>query len=291
MIRSMTGFGRAQLNLDGMDLSVEVSSVNRRNLELSVSMPREWQSLERAFAPLVRDCVHRGKLQIQIQATPAAGEAGFTWDTAGFDASLKRLEEAARRHGIPWEPDAGTLARVAALNKVEMVLPSVERVSQPLLDTLSEAIRALVEMRETEGAALRLDLDERLDSLGTELDTIRQLSTDTVPVYREMLMQRLRQSDLELDLEDERILKEVALFADKCDIAEEITRLDSHLDQFRTILEEGGVVGRKLEFLLQEVNREYNTIGSKGNNLGISRCVIEAKNEIERIREQLQNIE
>jgi len=154
-----------------------------------------------------------------------------------------------------------------------------------------EALGQLVAMRQAEGKALKEDLEQRLENIGVALQAIRSGMGDTVPRYRELLLQRLSQASLEIDLSDERVLKEIALFADKCDISEETTRLDSHLVQFRECLQEGSPVGRKLEFILQEVNREFNTIGSKANNIEISRHVIEAKNEIERIREQIQNIE
>jgi uncharacterized protein (TIGR00255 family) len=271
MIYSMTGFGRAQTVFNGADLNVEISSVNRRNLEISVSLPREWQSLERVIQAAARKGVNRGKLHIQIQASPSAEEAGFHWDEAGLASTLKRLQDAARENNVEWAPTADALVKLAALNKVDMLLPDAESVEPALMEVVGEAVANLVAMRETEGAALGADLEERLNNLTGGLSEIREHSAGTVERYREILLQRLKQAGLELELSDERVLKEIAIFSDRCDIAEE--------------------VGRKLEFLLQEVNREFNTIGSKANNIEVSRCVIEAKNEIERIREQIQNIE
>ncbi|NDV63507.1 YicC family protein [Puniceicoccales bacterium CK1056] len=291
MMYSMTGFGRNQTNFAGMDISVEINSVNRRNLEISVSLPREWQLLERDIQALLRGAFARGKLHVSIQAQPAAAESGFHWDEAGLDSSLRRLGEVAKRQGIDWPPGADALVRLAALNKVDVLLPGSDEISVPLMECVKLAAGELKDMRGTEGAALESDLKDRLSALRGGLTTIGEESSSTVPRYREILFQRLGQANLELDLNDERVLREIAIFADKCDISEEQTRLESHFDQFAECLAAGSPIGRKLEFILQEINREFNTIGSKSNNVEISRHVIEAKNEVERIREQIQNIE
>lgn len=277
MIRSMTGFGRSQGSLDGLDLSVEINSVNRRNLEISVSLPREWQALERDLQALLRDSFHRGKLHLSVQALPSATESGFHWDEEGMEASLRRLKDYAARHGFAWDPNPETLVRVAALNKIEAALPESLKASGPLKDLVLSAATDLLAMREAEGAALGQDLQGRLAALLDSLMKIGEYSLKTVPRYREMLLQRLGQAGLELDLSDERVLKEIALFADKSDISEEKTRLESHFEQFRECLDAGSPIGRKLEFILQEINREFNTIGSKSNNTEVSRLVIEAK--------------
>ena len=291
MIHSMTGFGRFQTVYDGIDLSVEISSVNRRYLEMSVSMPREWQALERDIQDILRKKLNRGKLHVQVLAAPGSNDAGFHWDEQGLQATLRKLAKTAENNGIDWNPSPDALIRLAALNKVEMVLPEMEDIRNALLGAVEQAGEKLVEMRSIEGAALKTDLQDRLNSIIGLLGEITSNSADTVERYGENLLQRLKQTGLEFDLSDERVLREVAIFADKCDISEEVTRLKSHMDQFGICLEEGSPIGRKLEFLLQEVNREFNTIGSKANNIEVNRLVIEAKNEIERIREQIQNIE
>ena len=291
MIQSMTGFGQSQATIEGVDLAIEINSVNRRNLEATVSLPREWQSLERAVQAAVKERFNRGKLHIQVQANPACGDGGFCWDEAGLEASLKRLELSAERLGIKKEVNFDILARLAALNKTDNVLPTAEAIADRLLEQIEAALEQLSAMRQTEGKALADDIQERLNNLQGFLEAIGQDSAETVNRYREMLLSRLNQSGLEIDLDDERVLKEIALFADKCDIAEEVTRLKSHFEQFNECLAEGSPVGRKLVFIMQEVNREFNTIGSKAANTEVSRNVIEAKNEIERIREQIQNIE
>jgi uncharacterized protein (TIGR00255 family) len=232
MIYSMTGFGRAQTVFSGADLNVEISSVNRRNLEISVSLPRDWQSLERVIQAAARKGVNRGKLHIQIQASPGAEEAGFHWDEAGLASTLKRLQEAARENNVEWAPTADALVKLAALNKVDMLLPDADSVESALMEVVSEAVANLVAMRKTEGAALGTDLEERLNNLTRGLSEIREHSAGTVERYREILLQRLKQAGLELELSDERVLKEIAIFSDRCDIAEEVTRLDSHLAQW-----------------------------------------------------------
>lgn len=291
MIESMTGFGRSQATFHGLDLSVEMLAVNRRNLELSVSLPRDWQPLERDIQNILRDRIQRGKVSVYVQAGASAAESGFHWDANGLESSLRRLGEVAYRHGIGWPPNAETLVRLAALNKVDSLLPGPELVREGLLGQVEAALAGLLAMRATEGAALAGDLLERLGCMEAALAEIRKLSAGIVPRYREQLLQRLGQAGLELDLSDDRVLREIALFADKCDTSEEQTRLESHFSQFRECLAAGSPVGRKLEFIVQEINREFNTIGSKANNIELSRHVIEAKNEIERVREQIQNIE
>lgn len=291
MLQSMTGFGQSQATLEGVDLSIEVNSVNRRNLEVSVSIPREWQCLERDLQAAVKQRFARGKLHLQVHASAAGGQSGFSWDEAGLESSLERLKATAVRHSIKWDPDANALVRLAGLNKADLALPAADDISGSLAEQVGLALDQLALMRQTEGAALATDLRQRIGTLEQLLTEIRQHSSGTVERYREIFHQRLRQAGLEIDLADERVLKEIAIFADKCDITEETTRLESHIDQLCSTLEASGPVGRKLEFILQEVNREFNTIGSKANNIEVSRLVIEAKNEIERIREQIQNIE
>ena len=291
MIYSMTGFGRSQSSFKGVDLSIEINAVNRRNLEISVSLPREWQVLERDIQALMRETFSRGKLHVSVQAQPATADSGFQWDENGLESSLHRLGEVAARQGIDWPPQADALVRLAALNKVDVALPDSEEISKVFMASVKAATEDLLAMRGTEGEALGTDLRQRLDKLRASLSSIRDDSGDTVARYRELLFQRLSQADLEIDLSDERVLREIAIFADKCDISEELTRLESHYEQFAECLGQGSPMGRKLEFILQEINREFNTIGSKSNNVEISRQVIEAKNEIERIREQIQNIE
>jgi len=198
---------------------------------------------------------------------------------------LKKVQE------VPLQLDAqALLAIIKALDSSEE-LPEWPEVMPVVAQALKAALSAFNEMRATEGAALEADIRARLDAIALWCARIQQDSQGTVARYRELLLERLQKAGLELDLSDERVLKELALFADRCDITEELTRLESHLAQFAQTLSRPEPVGRKLDFICQELNRETNTIGSKANNLDVTRHVIEIKNELERIREQVQNIE
>jgi uncharacterized protein (TIGR00255 family) len=291
MIQSMTGFGRSQLSVDGLSLNIELSSVNRRNLELSVNLPRDWQGLERELQAAMRSRLERGKVHLLLNAAPEAAAGGFQWDMDGFTSSCERLKEAGAQHGLEWPPDWEAFVKIAALNKVELSLPDWETIRPLLLKCLDAALDQLVEMRGKEGTALEADLLERVQCVEAHLDAIRGLTEGNSARYGELLQQRLRTAGLEVELSDERVLKEISLFADRCDTSEELTRLESHFEQFKEALAAGSPIGRKLEFIIQEINRELNTTGSKANHTEVSRHVIDAKNEVERMREQVMNIE
>ncbi len=289
---SMTGYGRASVAGDGYELSVEVSSVNKRNLDISVSLPREWKDLEIGIAERVRGFCRRGKVCVSVQLGRKDEAGALEWSDPAVDEVLTRLRALADRQGIPFEPGADLLYRIARDFSESGGVPAVETVRESFESALDRALAEWFEMRGTEGRTLAGDMTNRAAEILAWVSEIKDLAGKTVPAYRELLHRRLRQADLELDLDDERVLKEVALFADRCDISEEVTRLESHLEQLSGLLRETEeAVGRKTDFLLQEINREINTIGSKASDIRISRLVIECKNELERIREQLQNVE
>jgi uncharacterized protein (TIGR00255 family) len=292
-MKSMTGFGRGTAAGEGYEVTVEVQSVNRRNLETTFSVPKEWASLEPALAAAVKEVAQRGRVHTTVSVQSAADRAGLVWNEAELDATLKRFHLLAQRLGIAWPPDADVLLRLVLALQSNQSLPAPE-VAEPVVTAAARvALEGFSSMRAIEGAALAQDLCDRLSLLRTLLGQIRTATEGRVESYREQLFARLKSAGLELDLDDERVLREIALFADKCDVSEEMTRLESHLSQFLETLSPGGdpSVGRKLEFILQEVLREFNTIGSKANKLEVTKLVIEAKNEIERIREQIQNTE
>ena len=289
---SMTGYGRASGAGDGYELSVEVSSVNKRNLDISVSLPREWKDLEIGIAERVRGFCRRGKVYVSVQLGRKDEAGALEWSDPAVDEVLTRLRALADRQGIPFEPGADLLYRIARDCSESGGLPAAETIRENLESALDRALAEWSEMRGKEGRNLAGDMTKRTAVILTWVSEIKVLAGETVPDYRDLLHRRLRQADLELDLDDERVLKEVALFADRCDISEEVTRLESHLEQLTSLLRETEeAVGRKTDFLLQEINREINTIGSKASDIRISRLVIECKNELERIREQLQNVE
>lgn len=292
MIRSMTGYGRAAVDLaESAQIVVEIASVNRKNLDISVSLPREWQRLEPKIAEILKKYASRGRLNVSVSTdAPGGGETAF-FNSVEVTKALAELEELSRKLEIPFEPDANLLFEVASSIRSRTTLAEADSIETRLLETVEEAADEMVAMRTKEGEALLRDLAERGKILRRHADCIGQSATNVVPDYRDALLKRLRQSGLEFTLEDDRVLKEIAIFADRCDISEELTRLESHLDQFDEFLGSREPVGRKLEFLLQEIGREFNTIGSKASDSTVSRLIIECKNELERVREQVQNIE
>jgi uncharacterized protein (TIGR00255 family) len=292
----MTGFGAGAAALAdgaGREVFAEASSVNRKGLEISVSLPREWNALEGPVGELARAQLHRGAVRIAVVVREPAGAnvAAAKWNEAAVAQSFEQLRVLAARFQVPFSPDAGLLLRLAQASGGEVPTPPAPAAWPAVQQAVAAALEQLLESRRREGESLRKDVAARLEILNAVRAEIAPLAPASVARYREGLHARLRQIGLEIDLNDERVLREIALFADRCDIAEELTRLASHLEQFAKILNEDGAVGRKLDFLCQEIHREFNTVGSKAQHLDITRRVLDAKNELERIREQVQNVE
>ncbi len=290
-MRSMTGYGRASAAFAGGTLTVQVSSVNRKSLDLTVKLPGEWESLESDIGERVRKAASRGKVHVDVEFTQAKASAGLAWNEAAVGEALDRLAALADQRRIPFEPTADLLWRVAASQGGQPEVPSADAARPQLESVLGEALRAFCAMRAKEGAALLADFSERLAVCRRLLESIAERAPAVAPAYRAVLQKRLREAGLELDVNDERVLREIALFADRSDISEEITRFRSHADQLAALLKSDDEIGRKADFILQEIGREANTIGSKANDLAISKGVIELKNELERIREQMANVE
>jgi uncharacterized protein (TIGR00255 family) len=286
----MTGFGRAGAALGGGALSVQVSSVNRRSLDLSVSLPPEWSALEAEVGERVRRVASRGKVHVSLDFEPAA-PAEASWNEAGIASVLDRLAALAGARGIPFEPTADLLWQISGSQRPSAAPPPLDRAREDVLRTLDEAVAAFAAMRAREGETLRADMAGRLGACRRLIDAVAARAPAVAPGYRALLMRRLREAGLELDLDDERVLREVALFADRCDVSEEVTRFRSHLDQLAGLLGSEEEIGRKADFILQELGREANTIGAKANDLEIAKAVIELKNELERVREQMANVE
>ncbi len=290
-MKSMTGFGRAAAPFAGHELSVQVSSVNRRGIEIAVSLPDEWRELEAAVGDRIRTVATRGRISVSVSVRAPEGRAEGLPDAATLGRALDHLAALAAGRGIPFAPDASLLWQIAASLRNNHDLPAAEAAQASLLALVDQALAGFAAMRAREGAALQADMLARVTLIRGHFDAIAARAPQVAAGYRENLLRRLRDAGLSIDLSDERVLKEIALFADRCDIAEEITRARSHLDQLDSLLRAEGEIGRKTEFLLQELGREVNTTGSKANDLVIAKLVIEAKNELERIREQIANIE
>ncbi len=286
----MTGFGRATASLGNQTLVVQVSAVNRKALDLTVKLPPAWSAFESVIGELVRDVATRGKIHVEVALTGAAVAAGG-WDDNAAGETLDRLAELAEQQGVPFTATPDLLWQIVSSQRVGSEPPALEDVEDTVHETVTEALRAFIAMRASEGESLLVDFLGRLEAVKQHAAAVAERAPAVAPAYRDVLLKRLRDADLDLDVNDERVLKEIALFADRCDITEEITRLRSHFTQLEQLLRSGGEIGRKAEFILQEIGREIHTIGSKANDLAISKHVIELKNELERIREQIANVE
>jgi uncharacterized protein (TIGR00255 family) len=287
----MTGYGRATSTIENLSLTVQVSSVNRKTLDLTIALPEEWESLEPMIGEHVRKFASRGKVHVDVELTGNPSTREVSWDEDAAGAALDRLQAFAARQGVQFQPTPELLWQIASSQRRSNEFPSAETAQPGVLETVTQALRSFAAMRAREGEALLVDFFRRAETLHRHVEAIVQRAPQVPVNYREQLMKRLRDAGLELDLDDERVLREIALFADRCDVSEEITRLRSHFEQFTTLLKSEAEIGRKAEFILQEIGREVNTIGSKANDVAIARSVIELKNELERVREQMANVE
>jgi uncharacterized protein (TIGR00255 family) len=287
---SMTGFGRAEINLPGVRLSVEIASVNQKNLQVSVFGPEAWPALESVASGWMRARLQRGKVTARVTQA-AASATQRQWDQEAVAKSLDELGKIAQHCGLKLNPDGELLLRLAeSSRRSSVVLPDFSEAETVVRSAFEEALGNLVIMRQAEGAALAKDLNERLVKM-TAMIAGMEVAEKAAPVrHRDAMLKRLKDAGLNLDVSDERVLKELALFADRADITEEVVRLKSHIAQFSAELQQSNS-GRKLDFLIQELLREVNTIGSKASEIATTKLVLEAKTEIERIREQVQNLE
>jgi uncharacterized protein (TIGR00255 family) len=290
-MKSMTGYGRATSAIGSFSLTVQISSVNRKTLDLTIGLPAEWESMEAPIGELVRKSASRGKVHVDIEVTGAKSAAEATWDEPAATAALERLRTFAMRHGVMFQPTPELLWQVANAQKRASDFPGADAALPAVTAAVTTALRAFAAMRAKEGEALLVDFIQRTELLHRHVEAVAARAPEVPRNYRDVLMKRLREAGLELNLDDERVLREIALFADRCDVTEELTRLRSHLGQFATLLKSDAEIGRKAEFILQEIGREVNTIGSKANDVTIARAVIELKNELERVREQMANVE
>jgi uncharacterized protein (TIGR00255 family) len=287
---SMTGFGRAEINLPGARLSVEIATVNQKNLQVSVFGPEAWPALESAASAWIRARLQRGKVTARVTQA-AASATQRQWDHEAVANSLDELAKIAQLCGMKLNADGELLLRLAENSRrPSVVLPELTVVESTVRTAFEEALGNLVAMRLAEGAALTKDLSDRLAKMAAMVTGMEQAEKAAPTRHRDAMLKRLKDAGLSLDVNDERVLKELALFADRSDITEEVVRLKSHIDQFSAELALPNC-GRKLDFLIQELLREVNTIGSKASEIATTKLVLEAKTEIERIREQVQNLE
>lgn len=289
---SMTGCGSGRAADARVQVDARVSSVNRKQLDVQVNLPRDLAALETRVTQAVQRAAARGRVQVDIAVRRRArGAPAVRVDTALARAYLGALRRAARALGLRDDLGAARLLELPDVLRYERVEADARRVGPVLDRALRAALGRWNGMRRREGAALRCDLEARRRGLERRLAAIRRRAPAATERHRRRLLERLRGAGLAADPADPRLLQELALFADRTDIAEELTRLASHLAQARDVLRAGGATGRTLDFLVQEMMREINTVGAKANDGAIAAQVVACKAELERLREQAQNIE
>lgn len=292
MVKSMTGYGRAVETVHGREFTVEIRSVNNRYLDCTVKLPRAISFAEDAVKQMVKSAVSRGKVDVFISMNSEAGDdVRISLNQPVVEGYLAAMRQMTQQYGVRDDISVSTLARMNDVFVVEKPQTDEDQLKADLLDVVQRALNAYNQMRAVEGAALEQDLRSRGQTILDLVSQVEQASPKTVADYRHRLEEKMREVLENKSIDESRILTEAAIFADKIAVDEETVRLRSHLEQMNTMLTNGGAIGRKLDFLLQEMNREANTTGSKCSDVHIARIVVEMKAELEKIREQTQNIE
>jgi uncharacterized protein (TIGR00255 family) len=294
MITSMTGFGQANHSFSGYKVFIEVKSVNHRYVEVAIRMPKEWTAYEDSLKKTVLQSVKRGRVDVFVTAErDAAQPKGISIDWPLADAYLDAAEQMKARYGYTDRLSLTDLLRLPDLiQRREERSELNEQFEKELCGCLEEAVAGLTAMRVREGSFLKQDITERLDQLIRLHAELQRFAPLVVKEYAAKLRQRIQELlQDQSPIDEQRLAGEIAIFADRSNVDEELTRLQSHFGQFKQLLHSGEPVGRKLDFLIQEMNREVNTIGSKANYAELSSKVIDMKAELEKMREQIQNIE
>lgn len=292
MARSMTGFGAATAEASGESLSVEVRTVNHRFCDVKVRGSRDLAGLEAALAAKVRSRLDRGSVDLTVRRTVAPDAAGrLRLDVPLARAYADRLRELGEALGLDARPGLMEIAALEGVVTLEEAPVDLERLEALAARALDEALDQVIAMRDREGAALAADILERIDRVRSLVSQVEAAAPAVVEASRDRMIERVGALAEGVEVDPQRIALEIAVLAERADVAEELTRLSSHLDQFAELLGAEGAVGRKLDFLMQEMNREVNTIGSKSQSTDIAGHVVDLKAELERIREQVQNVE
>ena len=292
LIKSMTGYGRAVKTLLGREFTVELRAVNNRYLDCTVKLPRSLTFAEEGVKQRVKAAVARGKVDVLISVGAAAGEpVRVSLNRPVLEGYLQAMNAMVQEYGVHTDISAAALARLPEVFLVEKPKEDEDELLSALLQVMDEALAAFNAMRAAEGAAMEADLQSRGQTILNLVAQVEAGSPQTVADYRARLEAKMQEVLERTAIDESRILQEAAMFADKVAVDEETVRLRSHLSQMQAMLSGGGAIGRKLDFLLQEMNREANTIGSKCTDLALARVVVEIKAELEKIREQAQNIE
>src|SRR5277367_3912640 len=290
-MRSMTGYGRGTATFDGRQVAVELSSVNRKQAEISLSLPRALLEMEPRMRDEINAHISRGRLTVAVGLHAKGGTKSGAINVAAAKSYRDQLEALRKSLKLTGEITLDQVLRGPGVLDSESVEIETEEAWPALKKALGAALDQFVKMRQKEGEALAVDLRKRVLAIQKNVKTVGVLAPKVMEHHRGSLLERAAKAGLEIEASDERLLKEIVFFADRSDISEELTRLRSHLDQFFGQLGKDEPVGRTLDFLLQELFRETNTIGNKANFLAISQIVVGMKTELEKLREQVQNIE
>jgi len=293
-MKSMTGYGRGECAQDGFKVTVELSSVNRKQTEISVYLPRELEALESRIRDEINRRVARGRLTVKVSMHAADGSSTgrVRLNVPLAKAYARELNRLAKELKLAGAVTIEALLRAPGVLQTDEGLTDAEAFWPAVEKSLNKGLDALVKMREREGTHLTRDLQKRIAVVEKSVERVQKQAPEVVKRFQEQLRERIRNAGLEMPgVDDERLLKEVVYFADRSDISEELTRLQSHFQQFDDCVKSREPVGRTLDFLAQEMNREVNTIGSKANDAVISREVVTLKAELEKFREQVQNVE
>lgn len=292
MIKSMTGFGRCEIAENNRKFTVEMKSVNHRYLDVNIKMPKKLNFFESAIRAELKNYISRGKVDIFIAYEDLTEEnTSIRYNKQVAAEYLKYLKDMAEEFGLEDDVRVSTLSRYPEVFTMEEVTVDEEELWKTLQKAIKTAAEGFVETRITEGENLRQDLIAKLDGMLKLVDFIAERSPQIIAEYRGKLADKVKDLLGDVQVDENRLLTEVTIFADKVCVDEELVRLRSHIETTKKTLMEGGSIGRKLDFIAQEMNREANTTLSKSNDLEISNCAIELKTEIEKVREQIQNIE
>lgn len=290
---SMTGHGRGMASANGVKVEVELSSVNRKQMDVAVSLPRSLTALEPLVVEEIHNSLSRGRItgEIVIRLSTQARQKAVCVDDALAETYLAELRKAAKRLKLKDDFSGSLLLNLPDVLRYEQPIDAAEKAWPLVSKALKAALKALIQMRTREGSTLQKDIEQRFGKIGAALERIEKQAPSVTEHYREKLQARLKTAGFTMESSDERMLRELALFADRSDITEEVTRFDSHIKQACHLMQSAEPVGRSLDFLAQEMFREVNTMGSKANDSRILKDVVALKAELERIREQVQNIE
>lgn len=292
MLKSMTGFGRAVEEIDGYVITVEIKSVNHRYFDFSSRIPRQYGFLDDKLKSYINSKVSRGKVECYVSVEALDTEdAAVVINKTLASAYVKALKELSEEYSLNEDFGTAFVSRLPDVFVLKKADEDEEKIWQLVKSVTDEAIEKFIQMRAVEGSKMKEDVASRAEYILDCVSFIEERSPQTVKEYNDKLVERVHEIIGDVSLDEQRIIQEVAIYADKVAVTEETVRLRSHIAQLKTFLESEEPIGRKMDFLVQEINRETNTIGSKANDVDIARKVVDIKAEVEKIREQIQNIE